>query len=597
MKTEQILLKLQYLIAAILLPFAFIACSDVDDYATANDLPIHLGTGEVTQTKAASIGAQLPEGQKIGVYFSEDVTGTPSITYESNLLYTSDGEGALSGKMQYFPTGNGIKISAYHPYNEDLADEYTFTVSSDQTSDANVYASDLLYCPEFSQARTTEMIKLTFGHKLSQFIYELSSGAGAPDLTDAQVTLLGVQTSVTFNRTTGTVSDASNPQDVELNDEGKGGIIVPQTIAAGTRLVKIVLKDGSEMFYTTESNITFEPNKSFKLKLRVNKNEAIGIGTEVGEWQDGGEGTGEANEDNADKVIKVTTVVGAISFNMSKNGEENPLKVTFMIALIGSETMSINWGDGTIDEITKDQISDSYSHTYAQAGTYNIEFSSEFVTQFEIGQSSNFEIKDLNFGSCPNLKSIFLFSTSATTFVMTNSCPKVESICILNGENLTTMDLTASKELKSLDIYNIPKLNTLDVSKNEQLTFIHISGSGISNLDLSKNPRITQLECMGNNLATLDVSKNTELKRMDCMSNNLSTITGCDKTQLRHLDCSDNNMNAGALNTLFISLPPFQDVQPGNPDYTANIYIKGNPGEETCDDSVLAAKYWKVRTY
>ncbi len=308
MKTEQILLKLRYLIAIILLPFAFIACSNVDEYATTNDLPIHLGTGEVIRTKAASIGTQLPEGEKIGVYFSEDVTGTPSVTYESNLLYTSDGNGGLSGKMQYFPTNNGIKISAYHPYNEDLADEYTFTVLPDQTTDASVYASDLLYCPEFTQARTTEMIKLTFGHKLSQFVYELSSGAGEPDLTDAEVTLLGVNTSVTFNRTTGVIGDASNPQDVTLNGDGNGGIVVPQTIPAGTRLVKIALKDGSEMFYTSESAITLEPNKSFKLKLRVNKNETVGIGTEVGEWGYGGEDTGDANEENPRKLLPVEIV-------------------------------------------------------------------------------------------------------------------------------------------------------------------------------------------------------------------------------------------------------------------------------------------------
>ncbi len=314
--------KISLLLSAILV-IILIGCSNVDEYATTNDLPIHLGTGEVIRTKAASIGTQLPEGEKIGVYFSEDVTGTPSVTYESNLLYTSDGNGGLSGKMQYFPTNNGIKISAYHPYNEDLADEYTFTVLPDQTTDASVYASDLLYCPEFTQARTTEMIKLTFGHKLSQFVYELSSGAGEPDLTDAEVTLLGVNTSVTFNRTTGVIGDASNPQDVTLNGDGNGGIVVPQTIPAGTRLVKIALKDGSEMFYTSESAITLEPNKSFKLKLRVNKNETVGIGTEVGEWENGGGDGGEANEEvisgTAGPLFWVLTRDGVLTF--SGNGD------------------------------------------------------------------------------------------------------------------------------------------------------------------------------------------------------------------------------------------------------------------------------------
>lgn len=306
------------LFLSVLLAIAFTGCSNVDEYATSNDLPILLSTGEVVQTKASSIGAQLPQGQKVGVYFSEDATGNPTVAYEPNLHYTSDGNGGLSGKIQYFPAGNGIKISAYHPYNADSANEYTFTVSADQTTDANVYASDLLYCPEFSQARTTDQIKLTFGHKLSQFIYELSSGTGSPDLTDAQVTLLAINTSVNFNRITGVLGNCFNPQDVKLNAEGKGGIIVPQTIPSGTRLVKIVLKDGSEMFYTTESVITFEPNKSLKLKLQVNKSEALGMGAEVGEWESGGEHTGNANEDvikgTAGPLFWVLTNDGVLTF-------------------------------------------------------------------------------------------------------------------------------------------------------------------------------------------------------------------------------------------------------------------------------------------
>lgn len=308
MKTlVQTFFKLRYFTLAILLLIAFLACSNDDEPEETKNLPIRLSTtGDAT--KAASIGKQLPAEQQIGVFFAENLTIDPASgkMYEPNLKYTADGNGGLSGTIQYFPGNkNGVKISAYHPYIDNSADEYTFSVNPDQTTNTNVYNSDLLYCPEFAQAKTEGTVTIKLNHKLSQIVFDLAAGDNNPDLTDAQITLLNVNTSVTFNRRTGAISNPSNQQDVKLNNDGNGGIVIPQTLPAGTRFAKIRLKNGKEMFYTTTTALTLVGNKKHTVKLKVNKTETIGIGTEVGEWGDGGTTGGEAGEDTSKKLLPV----------------------------------------------------------------------------------------------------------------------------------------------------------------------------------------------------------------------------------------------------------------------------------------------------
>lgn len=310
MKTShQTFLNFHYFILVSLLSIVFLSCGNDDDHTKVSDLPICLST--LVDKKAASIGTQLPSGQEIGVFFSEnpEQDALSGKTYEPNLKYTADGNGGLSGKIQYYPENrSGIKISAYHPYNSNAEDEYIFTVNPDQTTNAKVYNSDLLYCPEFTQAKTPDMIKIKLIHKFSQIVFDLTSGENTPDLTDAQITLLNVYTSATFNRRTGEVSNFGNLQDVKLNKEGNGGIIVPQTIPVGTRFAKITLKNGTELFYTTTSQLTLVENKKFTVNLKVNKTETVGIGTEVENWGDGGSSTGEAEEDNSRKLLPVEIV-------------------------------------------------------------------------------------------------------------------------------------------------------------------------------------------------------------------------------------------------------------------------------------------------
>jgi len=302
MKKEHKLLKLRHMASCALIALAGLsACSSVEeDSVSSAGKQMQFTTG-ITVMK--SVGSQLPAGSQIGIFISEDAA-KPSMSYDQNLLYTADGSGKLTGNVQVFPlNGNKVKISAYYPYKNTADNEGIFTVAGDQTNNDSIYASDLLYHDEITT--NSNPITLTFKHKLSQILYELVPGSGNPDLTNAKVSILNANTSIGFNRTTGALGETSQKKEIALST--KGGIIVPQTIAAGTQFIKITLKSGEELIYTPEEAIAIESNKSytFKLNLNLNFSEATSIETKVVEWGEGGTIIGDAEGNTVNKLLPV----------------------------------------------------------------------------------------------------------------------------------------------------------------------------------------------------------------------------------------------------------------------------------------------------
>lgn len=272
----------------------FAACSNDDGGQSLSESKEIRFSSELSLLKSTYQGTQIAEGQKVGIFIAEDAV-TPTVTYTQNLSYTGDGQGSLSGTTQYFPTnGNSLKISAYHPYNGGTEDTYPFSVATDQTDASSIYASDLLYCPTFVQAPTDGQITLTFKHLLSQVNVSLTAGNGNPDLTDVQINIVNSATAIEFNRTDGSLGAVSVIQDVKLGDDA--GAIVPQTINAGTKFIKIALKSGKELFYTLSEDLTLESSKKYTFNLVVNLTDVASIGTGVDEWNPGETIEGGATE-------------------------------------------------------------------------------------------------------------------------------------------------------------------------------------------------------------------------------------------------------------------------------------------------------------
>lgn len=339
------------LFASALLSFALASCSDDSKTGSSHGEVIRLTTK--VHTKAASIDAQLPASQRIGVFITENAV-SPTAVYENNITYTADGLGNLSGVAQQYPdNGNAVLISAYHPYSESANDDYEFTVAQDQISDNDTYVSDLLYCAALTQAPTSESVILSFRHQLSLVTYNLTSGDGSPDLTNAAVSAVDVATTIGFNRRTGSLGTVSNRDEVLFGAEG--GIIVPQTVAAGNRFLKIRLASGEELYYTPNTALVLESGKRYTLNLRVNLKTDVTLNTAtfVEDWD-----TGFVINDDVSKE----------KYNLRKD------------LMLGMHFFGA-WVKGTTHVVGNSTITTDFPERESELGWYNCETPEDVSTQ------------------------------------------------------------------------------------------------------------------------------------------------------------------------------------------------------------------------
>lgn len=264
------------------------ACSS--DESTTDEAQIRLTTKNiVAETRSAAQDLQLTQfanGENVGVFLVEDVSGTPTLTgtnvtsYTQPLSYTADGSGNLTN-VQYWPSdGNGLFIYGIYPAN--AASAYnatgvTFSVQANQSTDANYMASDLMTGAPTSNpvARTGSTVPLTFTHLLTKVNINLTAGSGftANDLTTATVSILGLKPTTTFSVQSTTVTAASGDATDIIAGTGAttSAIIVPaQSVAANTNFIKVTCA-GGDYFYKMGTATTFDASSVYTYNLTVNK--------------------------------------------------------------------------------------------------------------------------------------------------------------------------------------------------------------------------------------------------------------------------------------------------------------------------------------
>ena len=307
-------MKKHLIFAAALLALA--ACNN-EDYTPMDDpntpMEIRLSSGIDVQTRADGVpDTQIAAGQQVGVFINDaendDVVGV-------NLQYAADGNGQLTltdaSKQPYYPAnGNAVKMTAYHPYKDGAAitdNGYEFAVSTDQSSDVNYYASDLLYSKSEDYARQKAAHNIAFKHKLSKVECKLESGNGSPDLTDATVSIVNAKTNITFKPADGTLSDAqpATTADIKLNSTiATGsyiGIIPLQTYVKGSQFLKVELSaaaGGGTFYYTipnggADNDLALGENKVYKYTIKVNRT-GLSVTSTIELWGDGGTHSGDA---------------------------------------------------------------------------------------------------------------------------------------------------------------------------------------------------------------------------------------------------------------------------------------------------------------
>ena len=275
------------------------SCSnDSDEFLRQAD-EIRL-TSEIALSRVASLDYQstrIVEGQQVGV----TITGARSEHRNTAWIVGESGELSNTGAPVYWAKGD-VSIRAYHPYSPAWnGTGHEFSVSTDQSNEENYRNSDLLWAAASSSV-TERAVPLVFTHMLAKVNVTLRS-EDIDDLSGAVISICGTGIATRFNPSDGTLSSAaSNVAEIKAavttaSSRTASAIVVPQTVASGTKFVKVEL-DGRTFHYTLPANKVLKSGYSHNYTLTVNENKkSIELGYEnVKDWKDDNN-TGTAEED------------------------------------------------------------------------------------------------------------------------------------------------------------------------------------------------------------------------------------------------------------------------------------------------------------
>lgn len=280
------------------------ACSnDSDVFNTPDyaDTPIGLNVNvSPMATRAGYEQGALTEGS-FGLYLTtQDTEGDERYNCTNREVKYDNGWTIQGGQLLWKSNDATVTYYAYLPYTGTVSDaaSYAFTVQTDQSTEDNVKASDLL-CTGQQPATPGTALDINFKHALSKLNVTLKKGSELEDgqnLTFTSVTLSNCATATTVNLTDGTAGTATNSgQTITLyaTTENKQYecILVPQTFAQSLK-VEITGNNGKVYTFTSNKDLTFASGKQYTLNLTVGRDK-VTTGTisakSWGEEQQGGD--------------------------------------------------------------------------------------------------------------------------------------------------------------------------------------------------------------------------------------------------------------------------------------------------------------------
>lgn len=287
-----------YSVAAIILA----ACTQMEN-PVESSVPVSLSYSTIasTETKAAQNlnESTFDSGESIKVRIRN--TGEGSWT---DYDYTTGSAGAMSpaGSVPYYPAGEqNIDIVAYYPADADVS----FTVATNQTSDASYKASDLMFASVSDQAKQDEAVNLAFSHKMAKLNVNITAGQGVSGINS--LSLLNIKPTASFNQATGEVGSASgDATSIAISNNG-AAVIPAQTIDGG--LLSIGTTQGTATYSVASKE--FDAGKLYTINITVNL-RAVGTTTAITGWTSEGSVTVNPYAKEIETPNTVPTYVEAI---------------------------------------------------------------------------------------------------------------------------------------------------------------------------------------------------------------------------------------------------------------------------------------------
>lgn len=244
-----------------------------------------------SSTRATSEYQTITVASSVGVF---GIQNSSLVTGGNNNQHTVS-SGNLSSTTQITCTDGEANFYAYAPYQEGWTynDANSFSIATDQSTEAGYLASDLLYgVPTANNpvtiSESTTSIPLTFTHKLARLVITIKKAIGVTKaLNGATVSIAGTKIGTTLNPSTGALGSetgsvtpikvATLSADIAAGEEASTtvyAVIVPQQVASTTDFIKITKADnnaGDNNNYSLAAklaeNTTFESGKTYSLTV------------------------------------------------------------------------------------------------------------------------------------------------------------------------------------------------------------------------------------------------------------------------------------------------------------------------------------------
>lgn len=304
MKQNKLFLGLATLFAV---AFTFTACSsdDAESQSVQQDRTIRLTSsverGSTRATTDPQSSKSLSTNSKLAIW-AINQTGPAALTNGNNEQYTVDNLGNLapstSGHTMNWPNDATLDFYAYAPYNSGYSYNAanTFSVQTDQSTEANYLASDLVLAKATGKTYAANTpVALQFNHLLSKINITINKAENATvDLSKAKVTITNTKLKTNFKPSATDESSDKILTEVTTDNDATNilavsalgtattacAIIVPQQIAAGTALVKIETTSEATsganrtLIAKLSAATTFASGQSYNFTVTVNDADA-----------------------------------------------------------------------------------------------------------------------------------------------------------------------------------------------------------------------------------------------------------------------------------------------------------------------------------
>ena len=278
------------------------ACSNDSDVLNTPDYadtPIGLNVNVGPMATRAGYDNTNLTGSSFGLYLTTEGTNSDERYNCTNREVKYESGWTIQGEQLLWKSNDAtVTYYAYLPYTGTVSDatNYAFTVKTDQSTEDNVKASDLLWTGGRQDATAGKALDINFQHALSKLNVTLTKGSELEDgVTFTSVKLSNCATTTTVNLTDGTTGTATNSQTITLYaataNEQYECILVPQTF---NQNLKVEITDNNRKVYTFTSNkdLTFASGEEYTLNLTVGRDK-VTTGTisadPWGEEQQGGD--------------------------------------------------------------------------------------------------------------------------------------------------------------------------------------------------------------------------------------------------------------------------------------------------------------------